>query len=155
VGSTTNLDGEFTLKVNRYDVVVVSYLGYKKYEHRITESNPAPLNIQLAPEDNDMEEVVVVGLGTQRKISVAGAISAVDPKDLEIPATNIQNTLAGRVPGIIAVQRSGEPGKNISEFWVRGIGTFGYNSVALLLVDGVEGTLSSIDADDTESFSVL
>ncbi|MBP1539189.1 MAG: TonB-dependent receptor [Prevotella sp.] len=155
VGSTTNIDGEFTLKVNRYDVVVVSYLGYKKYEHRITESSPAPLSIELAPEDNDVEEVVVVGLGTQRKISVAGAISTVDPKDLEVPATNIQNTLAGRVPGIIAVQRSGEPGKNISEFWVRGIGTFGYSSGALVLVDGVEGTLSSIDAADIESFSVL
>ena len=155
VGTVTNIDGEFTLKVKRYDVVVVSYLGYKKAENRITTTRTEPLRVALQPEDSGLDEVVVVGLGTQRKISVAGAISSIDPKELEVPSTNIQNTLGGRVPGIIAVQRSGEPGKNISEFWVRGIGTFGYNSGALVLVDGIEGTLSSIDAADIESFSVL
>lgn len=155
VGSVTNVDGEFTLKVKKYDIVVTSFLGYKKKETRVTTDQPSALTIQLEPEDATVDEVVVVGLGTQRKISVAGAISTVDPKELEVPSTNIQNTLAGRVPGIIAVQRSGEPGKNISEFWVRGIGTFGYNSGALVLIDGIEGTLSSIDAADIESFSVL
>ena len=156
VGAVSNIDGEFSLKVNRYDIVVVSYLGYKKSENRITETKTDKLVVTLQPdESNQIDDVVVVGLGTQRKISVAGAISTIDPKELEVPSTNIQNTLAGRVPGIIAVQRSGEPGKNISEFWVRGIGTFGYNSGALVLVDGIEGTLSSIDAADIESFSVL
>lgn len=155
VGTVTNIDGEFQLKVKRYDIVVISFLGYKNVETRITSDNPQPLTVNLEPDNNDIEEVVVVGQGTQRKISVAGAISTIDPKELEVPSTNIQNTLAGRVPGIIAVQRSGEPGKNISEFWVRGIGTFGYSSGALVLIDGIEGTLSSIDAADIESFSVL
>lgn len=155
VGTVTNIDGQFQLKVKRYDIVITSFLGYKNVETRITSDNPQPLTVNLEPDNNDIEEVVVVGQGTQRKISVAGAISTIDPKELEVPSTNIQNTLAGRVPGIIAVQRSGEPGKNISEFWVRGIGTFGYSSGALVLIDGIEGTLSSIDAADIESFSVL
>lgn len=74
---------------------------------------------------------------------------------LELPATNIVNTLGGRVPGVISIQSSGEPGRNISEFWVRGIGTFGANSGALVLIDGLEGNLSQIDPADVESFSVL
>ena len=94
-------------------------------------------------------------MGTQRKVSVAGAISSIKPAELDVPSTNIVNTLGGRVPGIIAVQHSGEPGKNISEFWVRGIGTFGASSGALVLIDGLEGDLSQIDAADVESFSVL
>lgn len=155
VGTVTNLDGEFKMKANRYDVIVVSYVGYKKQETRVTSDHPATLKIQLQPDEGVLEDVVVVGLGTQRKVSVAGAISTIDPKDLEVPSTNIVNTLGGRVPGIIAVQRSGEPGKNISEFWVRGIGTFGYSSGALVLIDGIEGTLSSVEAADIESFSVL
>ena len=102
-----------------------------------------------------MEEVVVIGMGTQRKVSVTGAVAVVDTKDLELPATNIVNTLGGRVPGVISIQSSGEPGRNISEFWVRGIGTFGANSGALVLIDGLEGNLSQIDPADVESFSVL
>lgn len=106
-------------------------------------------------EGNQMEEVVVIGMGTQRKVSVTGAVAVVDTKDLELPATNIVNTLGGRVPGVISIQSSGEPGRNISEFWVRGIGTFGANSGALVLIDGLEGNLSQIDPADVESFSVL
>ena len=156
VGTVTDIDGNFKMKANKYDVIVVSFLGYQKYETRITSDRPAPLKIQLKPEEGQqLDDVVVVGLGTQRKVSVAGAISTINPKDLEVPSTNIVNTLGGRVPGIISVQRSGEPGKNISEFWVRGIGTFGYNSGALVLIDGIEGSLSSIEAADIESFSVL
>ena len=94
-------------------------------------------------------------MGTQRKVSVTGAVAVVDTKDLELPATNIVNTLGGRVPGVISIQSSGEPGRNISEFWVRGIGTFGANSGALVLIDGLEGNLSQIDPADVESFSVL
>ena len=86
---------------------------------------------------------------------MTGAVAVVDTKDLELPATNIVNTLGGRVPGVISIQSSGEPGRNISEFWVRGIGTFGANSGALVLIDGLEGNLSQIDPADVESFSVL
>ena len=154
VGITTNIDGKFRLKVNIYDIVVVSFLGYENYEQRLT-NKIDNVKVTLKPATENIDEVVVVGMGTQRKVSVAGAITTMDPAQLEVPATNIVNTLAGRVAGVIGVQSSGEPGKNISEFWVRGIGTFGANSGALVLIDGLEGSLSQIDAADVESFSVL
>lgn len=154
VGVTTGIDGKFRLKVNTYDIVVVSFLGYENSEQRLTKKID-DMKVVLKPSTAKIDEVVVVGMGTQRKVSVAGAISTIDPAELEVPATNIVNTLAGRVAGVIGVQHSGEPGKNISEFWVRGIGTFGANSGALVLIDGLEGDLSQIDAADVESFSVL
>lgn len=129
-------------------------MGYENYEQRLT-NKIDNIKVTLKPATENIDEVVVVGMGTQRKVSVAGAITTMDPAQLEVPATNIVNTLAGRVAGVIGVQSSGEPGKNISEFWVRGIGTFGANSGALVLIDGLEGSLSQIDAADVESFSVL
>jgi Outer membrane cobalamin receptor protein len=154
VGVTTDIDGKYQLKVNTYDIIVVSFLGYENFERRLTRKIEN-LKITLKPATEHLDEVVVVGMGTQRKVSVAGAITTMEPAQLEVPATNIVNTLAGRVAGVIGVQSSGEPGKNISEFWVRGIGTFGANSGALVLIDGLEGDLSQVDAADVESFSVL
>ncbi len=153
-GTATDADGKFTIKVSKNDVLVFSSIGYEKQEIAITRDEPA-LQVQMETSSTMLQETVVVGLGTQRKISTVGAITAVDTKDLQVPATNIQNMLGGRVPGVISIQRSGEPGKNISEFWVRGIGTFGANSSALVLIDGLEGNLSEIDPADIESFSVL
>ena len=127
-------------------------MGYETAEQIITSAADVKITLR---EGNQMEEVVVIGMGTQRKVSVTGAVAVVDTKDLELPATNIVNTLGGRVPGVISIQSSGEPGRNISEFWVRGIGTFGANSGALVLIDGLEGNLSQIDPADVESFSVL
>lgn len=152
VGTITNSQGGFTIAMDLYNTLVVSFIGYETFEQTIT--TPADIRVTLKT-GNELEEVVVVGMGTQRKVSVTGAIAVVDTKTLELPATNIVNTLGGRVPGVISIQSSGEPGRNISEFWVRGIGTFGANSSALVLIDGLEGTLSQIDPADVESFSVL
>lgn len=154
VGVTTDIDGKYHLKVSIYDIIVVSFLGYENFEQRLTKKLD-DLKVTLKPSTEHLDEVVVVGMGTQRKVSVAGAITTMEPAQLEVPATNIVNTLAGRVAGVIGVQSSGEPGKNISEFWVRGIGTFGASRGALVLIDGLEGDLSQVDAADVESFSVL
>ena len=151
-GNITNSEGRFTLKAKLYNTLVVSFVGYETVEQILTSDDDVKITLK---EGNELEEVVVVGMGTQRKVSVTGAVAVVDTKDLELPATNIVNTLGGRVPGVISVQSSGEPGRNISEFWVRGIGTFGANSGALVLIDGLEGNLSQIDPADVESFSVL
>ena len=151
-GNITNSEGRFTLKAKLYNTLVVSFVGYETVEQILTSDDDVKITLK---EGNELEEVVVVGMGTQRKVSVTGAVAVVDTKDLELPATNIVNTLGSRVPGVISVQSSGEPGRNISEFWVRGIGTFGANSGALVLIDGLEGNLSQIDPADVESFSVL
>src|SRR5690606_20810813 len=129
--------------------------GYEIQEHLAIESN-ADLVIELAEKSSDIDEVIIVGLGNvQRKISSVGAITTVDVKSLQTPAPSIANLLGGRAAGVISMQSSGEPGKNISEFWVRGIGTFGANSSALVLIDGLEGDLNTIDPADVESFSIL
>lgn len=154
VGTTTDLDGKFTLQANKGDILIINYIGYNKVEYSVTEPKK-DLVIKLTPSSTSLDEVVVVGLGTQRKVSVVGAITNVDIADISVPGTSINNTLAGRVPGVISIQSSGEPGKNISEFWIRGIGTFGANSSALVLIDGLEGDLSQVDPADVESFSVL
>ena len=154
VGTITDIDGKFSLKAQKNDVIAISFLGYKQEEYLVTkqESNVV---IKLKQDSQVLEETVIVGMGTQRKASVVGAITNVDIADIQTPATNINNMLGGRIPGIISLQRSGEPGKNISEFWIRGIGTFGANSSALVLIDGLEGNLSEIDPSDVESFSIL
>lgn len=154
VGTATDMDGKFNIKANKGDIILFDYIGYEKLEYPVVQ---AVKNIQIAMKTSSiqLEDAVVVGMGTQRKISVVGAISSVNMKELQVPATSMNNMLGGRVPGVISMQTSGEPGKNISEFWIRGIGTFGASSSALVLIDGLEGDLSQVDPADVESFSVL
>lgn len=154
VGTTTDNDGKFTIKASAGDVMVFSYIGFENKEHLVTkpESN---LQIRFDLDAHQIDEVVIVGMGSQRKISVVGAVTNINVQELQTPATSVANMLGGRVPGVISMQTSGEPGKNISEFWIRGIGTFGANSSALVLIDGLEGDLNAVDPADIESFSIL
>jgi TonB-linked SusC/RagA family outer membrane protein len=154
-GVTTDLDGRFKLtNVKSGDTVAFSFIGYEKQEILVKATNER-MRVVLKEATKEMDEVVVVGRGTQRKVSVVGAISSVEVKELKVPATSIANVLGGRVPGIISVTRSGEPGKDFSEFWIRGISTFGAGSGALVLIDGVEGNINTLDPEDIESFSIL
>lgn len=154
VGVTTDLQGKFTIKANKGDVIIFRFMGYKDFEYVATKSEKN-LKIELPQSAIMLDEAVVVGMGKLRRVSIVGAVTSLDTKELQAPATSITNMLGGRVPGVISMQTSGEPGKNISEFWIRGIGTFGANSQALVLIDGLEGNLSQIDPSDIESFSVL
>ncbi len=154
-GTVTNVEGQFRLaRVTKGDTVFFSFIGFNPY--KMVASKPeSRLKITLTPDINELEEAVVVGHGTQRKITTTGAITNINASELQVPASSISNMLAGRVPGIIGMTRSGEPGNDYSEFWIRGISTFGANKGALILVDGVEGSLDDIDPIDIESFSVL
>ena len=156
LGSITDMNGKFNIKANTYDVLVFSYIGYEKLEVPVQGKTRFD-KIVLKETTTKLDEVVVVaGNTTQRKVTQTGAITTISPDRLKgISSANVTNTLAGNVPGIIAQQTSGEPGKNFSEFWVRGIGTFGANSSALVLVDGVERNLNELNVEDIESFSVL
>jgi TonB-linked SusC/RagA family outer membrane protein len=154
IGTATDMEGKFNIKASYGDILVFSYIGYDKVEYLVTEEKK-DLQIRFSRITQQIEEVVVVGMGSQRKISSVAAISTIDAKDLQIPSASIANLLGGKVAGVISMQTSGEPGMNIAEFWVRGIGTFGANSGALVLIDGLEGDINSIDPADIESFSVL
>lgn len=153
-GTMTDADGKFSIKAQRGDFLVFSFIGYKNVEYLVTEEKK-DLEIRITESATELEEVIVTALGTQRKISSLAAVTSLDVKELQQPVSSIANLLGGRVAGVISMQTSGEPGKNLAEFWVRGIGTFGANSSALVLIDGLEGDINTIDPADIESFSVL
>lgn len=154
-GAMTDLDGKFRIRnITDGATLQFTYIGYKPYTYKVRASKEG-LQVTMQPDISALDEVVVVGAGSQKKVSVTGAITTVEPESLDAPATSVTNMLGGNVPGIIAVTRSGEPGDDFSEFWIRGIGTFGASSAALVLIDGVEGNLNDLDPGDIESFSVL
>ena len=156
LGITTNLDGKFKIKVGEYDVLIISYIGYTTQELPVTRIKNKKEVIVILKEDNQtIDEVVVTASGSQQKKTLTGAYTTIDVAQLKSPGSNITNSLAGVVPGIIAVQSSGEPGADMSEFWIRGISTFGANQGALVLVDGVERSFNEIPVEDIETFSVL
>ncbi|MDR2627008.1 MAG: TonB-dependent receptor, partial [Dysgonamonadaceae bacterium] len=151
----TDIDGRFRINgIPAGSTLIFSYLGYGKKEITYGSSREKE-RIGLTPQVSELDEVVVTGRESQRRISVVGAITSIDAADLQIPAVSVTNMLGGRVPGIISVSRSGEPGKDFSEFWIRGISTFGANQSALVLIDGIEGNLNDLDPADIESFSIL
>src|SRR5690606_24341112 len=134
--------------------LVFSSVGFITQEVGITQSTT--IAVTMKTDQGTMEEVVVVGFGTQKKASVVGAISNVDPAKLQMtPSRSLSNNLAGMVSGVIAVQRSGNPWFNNSDFWIRGISTFTWNANPFVLVDGVERSLHDIDPEDIASCSVF
>jgi len=154
IGTTSDVNGVFKVRANKGDIIVFSFVGYENFEYAVENENDN-MNINMKPSATQIEEVVVTGLGTQRRISIVGAVTSVDVKEIQTPATSIANMVGGRVPGVISMVSSGEPGKNLAEFWIRGIGTFGASSSALVLIDGLEGDLNNVDPADVESFSIL
>ena len=154
IGTTSDANGAFSIRATTGDILVFTFIGYETVEYYVDREEDN-LEVTMSSASTQIDEVVITGLGAQRKISIVGAITSMDVKDLQTPATSIANMMGGRVPGMISIMDSGEPGINISEFWVRGIGTFGASSSALVLIDGLEGNLNSIDPADVESFSIL
>jgi len=154
-GTVSDLDGHFKITgLQANQTLIFSLVGYDRMEMKVAKSDEK-MRIVMKERVNELEAAVVVGHSTQRKISVTGAITNVDVKDLKAPATSISNMLGGRIPGIISQLKSGEPGKDNADFWIRGISTFGAGSSALVLIDGVEGNINTLDPEDIESFSIL
>lgn len=156
VGAITDLDGRFSLKVGAYDVLQITFVGYQPVEIPVLSiKDKSNLKVTMKEDNQTIDEVVVTASGVQKKKTLTGAITNVELKQLNAPGANLSNSLAGVVPGIIAMQSSGEPGENMSQFWIRGMSTFGAKSGALILVDGVERSFNEIPVEDIESFSVL
>lgn len=151
-GVITDIDGTFSIDVSPKDKLVFSFLGMETTIVEVgTQTN---LNVKIQEQKNTLDEVTVVGFGKQRKTSVIGAITSVSVNDLKIPVGNISTSLAGKMAGVVAMQRTGEPGSS-GDFWIRGVGTFGTNNRPLILVDGVERPLDLVDNEDIETFSIL
>jgi len=157
IGSTTDAAGDFSLVVpteHENGIMVFSFVGYQSRE--IGLQARTNINVQLQPDINALQEVVVVGFGEQRKISLVGAHSTVDVTQLKQPVANMGTMLAGRLAGIVQVQRNGNPGQDNADIWIRGLSTWpGQGARPLVLVDGVERSLDNIDPQDIESFSIM
>jgi TonB-linked SusC/RagA family outer membrane protein len=156
-GTVTDMDGMYTLSVpDRNGTLVFSYVGFAPQEIAI--NNQQTINVTLTEDSQLMDEVVVVGFGRQKKASVVGAVSTLKPKDLKVPSSNLSNAFAGKLAGVIAVQRTGEPGADGSSFWIRGISTFAGSTSPLIFIDGVEATTADMNAlapEVIEGFSIL
>ena len=154
IGTTTDLDGRYELYVNSKNASLeFSYLGYQTEIVKI--SGKKNINVILYEDSKALDEVVIVGYGTQKKESVVVSQSSVKVSNLVVPTRSLNNSLAGQVAGLIAVQRSGEPGYDNAEFWIRGVSTFAGGTSPLVLVDGVPRSMSDIEPDEIETFTVL
>lgn len=156
-GVITDLDGKFVLTSTAGKITLeISYIGYKSVVVEATSGKP--LQVKLQEDNQVLSEVVVVGYGTQKKESVVGSVQVVKPKELNVPSSNLSTGFAGRLAGVVAVQRSGEPGADGADFWIRGISTFNGTKSPLIVIDGVQASTSDLNALDPEvieSFSVL
>ncbi len=154
-GTITDTNGQYNLKLADKDaVLIVSYIGYKPQEVKVGKKKV--LDVILAEDVSALDEVVVVAYGNQRKVSVVGAQSSMKMDDIKMPTANLSGAIAGRLAGVVAVQRTGEPGHDDAGIWIRGISTFtNQSSSPLVLVDGVERNFNNIDPEDIESFTVL
>jgi len=153
--SVTDNNGTYNITLTASkSTLKFSYVGYRAQEIEV--GTKRIIDVKLEENLTALDEVSVVGYGSQKKASIVGAISTIEPEKLQMtPSRSISNNLAGMVSGVIAVQRSGNPWFNNSDFWIRGVNSFTGNTAPLVLVDGVERSLNNLDAEEIESFSVL
>lgn len=155
LGTSTDFDGRYSLgNVEEDAVLVVSYIGYQTQE--IFVNGQQSINITLLSDSELLDEVVVVGYGTQRKVNVIGSVSQISSDQLENrPVAQLSHAITGQMPGVTVIQRSGRPGESGGEIRVRGVGSFGATPNALVLVDGIPGSLDQLNPDNIQSISVL
>lgn len=156
-GVISDVNGNFSISVNlgKSTTLEISYIGYKTQTIYVTDQGE--LNVKMVSDNEMLSEVVIVGAGTQKKISVTGSITSVKGSSLRTPSSSLTNSIAGKLAGVVSTASSGEPGSN-SSFYIRGIGTFGGVSTPLILMDGVEISASDLDripTESIESFSIL
>jgi len=154
-GTVTNMDGNFSLSAPADGTLLFSFVGMKKVSEPV--NGRTIINVTMQPDAIGLEEVVAIGYGTQKKVTITGAVSSVGSDELvQSPSASIGNSLAGRVTGLSSIQYSGQPGADAPELFIRGVGSLTTDrSSPLMLVDGVERSFDQLDADEIESVSVL
>lgn len=155
-GVVTDIDGSFAIKVSDNDVLIFSYIGYQ--EQKIAVEKQRRIIVKLLPKTDELDEVTIVGFAKQKKESVIASVSTIKPSDLKVPSSNLTSGIAGRMAGVISYQSSGEPGKDNTNFFIRGVTTFGYSSSPLILIDNIESStdeLARLSPDDVASFSIM
>lgn len=154
-GTITDLNGKFSIKVTSHSELEATYIGYKKQTLMV--GDLGVMTIKMESDNEMLDEVVIIGEGTQKKVSVTGSIVTAKGADFKVPSSSFTSALAGKLAGVISITNSGAPGST-SDFYIRGINTFGGVATPLILLDGVEisaGDLNRIPAETIESFSIL
>ena len=152
----TDMDGMFRLNVPQKSSteLELTYIGFKRKTVKV--NGARLINVMMEEEANEFNEVVVTGYTSQKKASIIGSIETINPGELMFGSTRtLSNNLAGKLSGVIGIQRSGEPGYDDSNFWIRGISTFSGSNNPLILIDGVARDLNNVDVSEIESFSIL
>ena len=155
-GVITDIGGNYSIEVDQTDELEFSFVGLET--QRIKVGNNTTLNVVMKEKIDELDEVTVVAFGKQKKESVIASITTINPAELKVPSSNLTTAFAGQMAGVIAYQRSGEPGADDADFFVRGITTFGTNRNPLILIDNIELTktdLARLQPDDIASFSVM
>ena len=156
-GTITSIDGKYAISnLNENDSLRFSYVGFNNQVIKV--GKQTIINVVLLESASALEEVQVVAFQTQKKNRVIGSINTVNPTELKIAPTNLTNALAGKIAGVISYQRSGEPGQDNAEFFIRGVTSFGYANSPLILIDGLEVTttdLARMQPDNIASFSIM
>lgn len=151
-GVITDIDGNFNIQASTEAVLVFSYIGYTTVEKKAAECNG--ITIKLAEDSEMLQEVVVVGYGVQKKVNMSGSVSAIDGEQIAAkPSTDVMSALQGEMPGVTITRSSGQPGSE-SGLQIRGFSSVN-STQTLVLIDGVEGSLSQVNAEDIASISVL
>lgn len=157
VNAITDQNGRYSINVRSLlDTLVFRIVGMTTRQVPINGS--ASVNVVMKSSSQELSNVVIIGFGKEKRSDLVGSVSSVNPHDLKVPSSNLTTALAGRIPGLVSFQRSGEPGADNAEFFIRGVTTFGYNVNPLILIDGIESSttdLARLQVDDIESFSIL
>lgn len=157
IGTSTDLNGKYILEVPAGSVLIYTMVGFQEQE--VATTGRTVINLTLLPAIRDEDDVVVVAFGKQKKADVVGAVTTINPEELKVPSSNLTTALAGRLAGVIAYQRSGEPGQDNANFFIRGVSNFGgAGNRPLILIDNIEVSstdLAQLQPDDIATFSIL
>lgn len=152
-GVLTDINGQYSIEAKKNQVLEYRFVGYKEVEKTIGDDNR--INVILTENNVNLDDVVVIGYGSQKKESVVASVNSIKPADIAVPTRSLSNSIAGRVAGVVAIQRSGEPGNDDASFWIRGQSSYMGGTSPLILVDGVPREMNDIDVDEIETFTVL
>ena len=153
-GVTTDIDGRYTLKgIKKGDIIQYSFIGFNTEEREF--KGETTINIRMMEASVGLEDVVIIGYGQQKKESLVSSVNSISSNELQMPGRSLSNNIAGQISGVLAVQRSGEPGNDNSSFWIRGISSFAGGTSPLVLIDGVPRNMDDITPDEIETFTVL
>lgn len=153
-GVTSDVNGQYSIKAAPGEVLEFRFIGFQTTTRKIAKDS-GTINVRMEADAITLDDVVVVGYGKQKKESVVSSMASVGPAELKVKSSSLSTSIAGKLAGVIAVQRSGEPGWDNTQFWIRGVSSYAGGTDPLILVDGIPRKMADIDVDEIETFSVL